>query len=151
MRIVGLLTRTRTHAHLHTHTVSGVVAFQQAATIGVRGNPSCWPRAQCRELTPASIGSTRSDGVAMASVPSVTLASSIKTPHFPTTVLLHGLDSSKETWSGVLADLAAQGYPAMALDLRGHGESPLGDPAAFGPETLARDVIAAIKVRLCCT
>ena len=133
---------------MHIHTVSGVVAFQQAATIGV-----AWQRAQCRELTPASIGSKRSDGVGMAiaPVPSVNLASSIKTPHFPTTVLLHGLDSSKETWSGVLADLAAQGYPAMALDLRGHGESPLGDPAAFGPETLARDVIAAIEVRLCFT
>ena len=136
---------------MHTHTVSGVVAFQQAATIGVGGKLGCWPRAQCRELTPASIGSKRSDGDAIASVPSITLASSIKTPHFPTTVLLHGLDSSKETWSGVLADLAAQGYPAMALDLRGHGESPLGDPALFGPETLARDVIAAIEVRLYCT
>lgn len=31
----------------------------------------------------------------------------------PTTVLIHGLDSSKETWSGVIADLAKAGYPAV--------------------------------------
>jgi pimeloyl-ACP methyl ester carboxylesterase len=60
-------------------------------------------------------------------------------------VLVHGLDSSKETWSGVLADLAACGYPAIALDLRGHGESPLGHPADFSPAALASDVLHAVR------
>jgi len=59
-------------------------------------------------------------------------------------VLVHGLDSSKETWSGVLAELTSRGYPAMALDLRGHGESPFGPPDDFGAETLARDVWDAV-------
>ena len=27
--------------------------------------------------------------------------------------------------SGVLAELTSRGYPALALDLRGHGESPV--------------------------
>jgi pimeloyl-ACP methyl ester carboxylesterase len=50
-----------------------------------------------------------------------------------TTVLIHGLDSAKDTWSQVLADLARDRYPALAVDLRGHGESPLY-PAAKSHE-----------------
>ncbi len=75
------------------------------------------------------------------------LASSVCGPQRPTTVLVHGLDSCRETWAGVLADLTRAGYPAIAVDLRGHGESPMGDPAEFGPESLAADVIAAIEAR----
>ena len=44
----------------------------------------------------------------------------------------------------MLAELASRGYPAMALDLRGHGESPFGPPDDFGAETLARDVWDAV-------
>mmetsp|Transcript_66535 Transcript_66535/g.110633 ORF Transcript_66535/g.110633 Transcript_66535/m.110633 type:complete len:158 (-) Transcript_66535:857-1330(-) len=75
----------------------------------------------------------------------VHLASSVASQHRPTAVLLHGLDSSKETWSGVLADLHQNGYPAIALDLRGHGESPLGCPTEFTPTALAQDVLAACE------
>lgn len=56
----------------------------------------------------------------------VHLASSVWTPGIPTTVLIHGLDSSRETWRGTLGFCQANGLPAVALDLRGHGESPLG-------------------------
>uniref|UniRef100_A0A7S3T2T2 AB hydrolase-1 domain-containing protein n=1 Tax=Emiliania huxleyi TaxID=2903 RepID=A0A7S3T2T2_EMIHU len=73
------------------------------------------------------------------------LASSMQSSQRATAVLVHGLDSSKETWSGVLADLAAAGYPAVAYDLRGHGESPLGDPDEFEPAALASDVLAAVR------
>ena len=74
----------------------------------------------------------------------IPLATSLSSPARPTTVLVHGLDSSKETWSGVLADLATRGYPAIAVDLRGHGESPLGAPDEFGPRALSRDVLSAV-------
>lgn len=74
----------------------------------------------------------------------VPLASSVSSPHLPTTVLVHGLDSSKETFSGVVAELNAAGYPALALDLRGHGESPLGAEVDFTPAALADDVLRAI-------
>ena len=77
-------------------------------------------------------------------VATIPLATSLSSPARPTTVLVHGLDSSKETWSGVLADLATRGYPAIAVDLRGHGESPLGAPDEFGPRALSRDVISAV-------
>ena len=58
---------------------------------------------------------------------------------------LKGLDSSKETFASTLADLTAKGYPAIAFDLRGHGESPLGDEADFSPAALATDVLTAIR------
>jgi len=60
-------------------------------------------------------------------------------------VLVHGLDSSKETWSGVLSELTNRGYPAIAVDLRGHGESPFGPPDEFAADTLARDVWDAVS------
>ena len=73
------------------------------------------------------------------------LASTVSTPTLPTTVFLHGLDSSKETWSGPLSRLTKMGYPAIALDLRGHGESRLGDVKEFSPENLASDVLDAVE------
>ena len=110
-------------------TVSGAVALQHFST------PAVAPaRAHCRAATGAG-----------ATTANMRLASTIKTPHFPTTVLVHGLDSSKETWSGLVSDLNRLGFPAIALDLRGHGESPMGDPKDFGPETLARDIMASVS------
>ena len=75
----------------------------------------------------------------------VPLASTIKSFARPTCVLVHGLDSSKETWSGVMADLIASGYPCIAIDLRGFGESPLGPPNDFSSRTLAQDVRSFIS------
>lgn len=77
--------------------------------------------------------------------PTVKLASSVASKNLPTTVLVHGLDSSKETFAGVAAELAAAGYPSISLDLRGHGESPLGNVDDFEPEALAADVLAAVR------
>ena len=54
------------------------------------------------------------------------------------------LDSCRETWTGVVADLVAAGYPTLTLELRGQGESPLGDPHEYGPGALAADVAAAV-------
>jgi pimeloyl-ACP methyl ester carboxylesterase len=76
--------------------------------------------------------------------PPVTLASSVRSAHRPTSVLVHGLDSSRETWKSTIGALAVCGYPAVALDLRGHGESPLGGVSDFSPTTLAEDVLSAI-------
>lgn len=60
-------------------------------------------------------------------------------------VLLHGLDSWSGTWHGFMAALAQRGFRTVALDLRGHGESPLGDPKAFAPEQLAKDVRSTLQ------
>jgi pimeloyl-ACP methyl ester carboxylesterase len=76
---------------------------------------------------------------------SVQLASTVSSPQLPTTVFVHGLDSSKETWTRPLSKLNKIGYPAIALDLRGHGESPLGNPEHFTAENLAHDVLSAVE------
>ena len=60
----------------------------------------------------------------------VPLASSARSPNIPTTVLLHGLDSSKATWTAVTRQLSDAGYPALALDFRGHGDTPMGATTA---------------------
>ena len=39
-------------------------------------------------------------------------------------VLVHGLASNARLWDGVGAELAARGHASIAVDLRGHGESP---------------------------
>lgn len=62
-------------------------------------------------------------------------------------VLVHGLDSWSGTWQALMELLAKRGVPTLALDLRGHGESPLGRPEDFSPEQLAADVRAAVKAQ----
>ncbi|KAH8060880.1 protein methylesterase [Aureococcus anophagefferens] len=86
---------------------------------------------------------TSSHALSDARIP---LASSINAKK-PTSVLVHGLDSSKETWTSTLAALQSKNYPCLALDLRGHGESPLGAVDEFSSEALARDVVAAVEAR----
>ncbi|KAL7547258.1 hypothetical protein ACHAWF_010580 [Thalassiosira exigua] len=55
----------------------------------------------------------------------------------PTTLLIHGLDSSSQTWQGVQRSLST---PSVAIDCRGCGRSELGDPNKFSPEALVEDV-----------
>jgi pimeloyl-ACP methyl ester carboxylesterase len=76
---------------------------------------------------------------------SISLTSSSRSHLLPTTVLVHGLDSSKETFSGTLARLVIDNYPCISLDLRGHGESPFGEVSDFSAPALAADVLEAIK------
>mmetsp|Transcript_16083 Transcript_16083/g.44491 ORF Transcript_16083/g.44491 Transcript_16083/m.44491 type:complete len:373 (+) Transcript_16083:124-1242(+) len=77
----------------------------------------------------------------------LTLQETAKTPtsDSPPTVLLHGLDSASHTWKGVLDGLEAAGYQAVALDQRGCGRSPLGDPEKFSPEALVEDIYTCLS------
>ena len=63
----------------------------------------------------------------------------------PAVVLVHMLHKSRRDWDPVASRLAAEGIGALALDLRGHGEStgtsPDGDAADYS--VLVRDVTAA--------
>jgi pimeloyl-ACP methyl ester carboxylesterase len=100
----------------------------------------------------AALSGALSMGALSAGMPSssaecapIRLASSVRTPHQPTVCLVHGLDSCRETWKGTLAALSARGVPAVAFDLRGHGESPLGDVGDFSARALAEDVLLALR------
>ena len=55
----------------------------------------------------------------------------------PTTLLIHGLDSSSHTWRGVQECLST---PSVAIDCRGCGRSELGDPQEFSPDAIADDI-----------
>ena len=56
----------------------------------------------------------------------------------PTLVLIHGLDSTRFTWNPFIERCAGK-YNIVALDLRGHGESSLGDHpiASFSAAAIA--------------
>lgn len=53
------------------------------------------------------------------------------------TVLVHGLDSSSKTWGGTMESLDS---PSLAVDQRGSGYSPLGDPESFSQDALIEDL-----------
>lgn len=60
---------------------------------------------------------------------------------------LHGLDSSSHTWKGILPS-AGYSTAYIALDLRGCGTSPFGDPSDFSQDALVEDVHRALLLAL---
>jgi len=62
----------------------------------------------------------------------------------PTVLLLHGFPSFWWTWREQLAPLAAAGFRAIAMDLRGYGGSD-HPPQGYDPTTLARDCVSVIR------
>ena len=66
----------------------------------------------------------------------------------PLVVLVHGLESHGGTWDDLVARFAAseRSSPSfLAVDLRGHGLTPVGDEASFTPGALAADVAACVE------
>lgn len=61
---------------------------------------------------------------------------------YPTTLFVHGLDSSSRTWVGVMSSLTS---PSVAVDLRGSGTSPLGETDAFSRENVVRDLKKVVE------
>src|SRR5688572_4848830 len=63
----------------------------------------------------------------------------------PAVVLVHMLGRSRRDWEGVASRLADSGVGALAIDLRGHGDSarPGGTEGAADYSTLVRDLEAA--------
>jgi len=63
----------------------------------------------------------------------------------PAVILVHMLHKTRHDWEAVASQLASEGIGALALDLRGHGESsgtlPEGETADYS--VLVRDVTAA--------
>ncbi|HWH98255.1 MAG TPA: alpha/beta fold hydrolase [Pseudolysinimonas sp.] len=57
-------------------------------------------------------------------------------------VLLHGMMSDHRAWHRVAAELAADGFRVVALDLAGHGQSPRA--RRYSPRLWAADVIETL-------
>lgn len=62
----------------------------------------------------------------------------------PTVLLLHGFPAFWWSWRHQLPALAAAGYRAVAMDLRGYGGSDK-TPNGYDPLTLSRDVAGVVK------
>jgi len=61
----------------------------------------------------------------------------------PAVVFLHGLGGRKEVWSAQRAAVAEDGFDAIAIDLRGHGDSDKPD-GPYSVEIWASDLVAAL-------
>jgi pimeloyl-ACP methyl ester carboxylesterase len=55
-------------------------------------------------------------------------------------LLLHGGGQTRHAWGGARKKLARRGYRAIAVDLRGHGESDWVEDADYTPAAIADDV-----------
>jgi pimeloyl-ACP methyl ester carboxylesterase len=65
-------------------------------------------------------------------------------PDDPPVVLLHGGGQTRHAWGGTAAALAADGWYALALDLRGHGDSDWAPDGDYSVGTLADDLRAVV-------
>jgi dienelactone hydrolase len=63
----------------------------------------------------------------------------------PAVILVHMLNRTRRDWDGVASRLASEGIGALAIDLRGHGDSQASPPPAAPPDfaAMAADVAAA--------
>src|SRR4051794_26825172 len=76
--------------------------------------------------------------------PDVTLVAEALGPESaPTVLLLHGGGQTRHSWGGTAAALAARGWHAVTIDLRGHGDSSWSPDGVYHLERFAADVRAA--------
>jgi pimeloyl-ACP methyl ester carboxylesterase len=62
-------------------------------------------------------------------------------PADPPVVLLHGGGQTRHSWKSTAADLGGQGWYALTVDLRGHGDSGWSPDGRYGLDRFAADVI----------
>jgi pimeloyl-ACP methyl ester carboxylesterase len=90
-------------------------------------------------VAPTTIHTDRGDFAALAAVPDV------GTP-LGTVLMVPGWTGSKEDFTPLVAELAAYGWRAYAIDQRGQYQTPgPDDPAAYQLDELGRDVVALSK------
>lgn len=61
-------------------------------------------------------------------------------------LFIHGAESSKETWKGPIQALK-ENHTIYAIDLRGHGDSPLGSPEHYSLENVVQDVCEFVETQ----
>ena len=74
------------------------------------------------------------DGITMA-------ADAFGDPSHPPVVFLHGGGQTRHSWKSTAADLGGQGWYALTVDLRGHGDSSWSPDGRYGLDRFAGDVV----------
>lgn len=65
-------------------------------------------------------------------------------PGAPAVILLHGGGQTRHSWGAAAGVLARQGYHAISLDARGHGDSDWSPTGDYSLQAMARDLLAVI-------
>ena len=63
----------------------------------------------------------------------------------PLVVLLHGGGQTRHAWGETAERLANAGFYALAIDLRGHGDSEWSEEGDYSIESYRDDLISIIK------
>jgi pimeloyl-ACP methyl ester carboxylesterase len=63
----------------------------------------------------------------------------------PPVVLLHGGGQTRYSWRATARELADGGWYALALDLRGHGQSSWSPDGRYDLDRFADDVVAIVE------
>ncbi len=61
-------------------------------------------------------------------------------PKHPPVIFLHGGGQTRHAWKGTARKLAAHGFHAVAVDLRGHGDSGWSPGGAYSLDRFVRDL-----------
>ena len=72
-------------------------------------------------------------------------ADAIGDPADPSVVLLHGGGQTRHSWGTTLESLAAHGWRAYSVDLRGHGDSEWAADGDYTLDAFAGDVVAICR------
>ncbi len=85
------------------------------------------------------------EGVSYAGAAGVVLRGDARgSPADRAVLLLHGGGQTRHSWAGTARRLAAEGWYAVALDLRGHGESDWSPDGAYGIDDFVEDLAAVV-------
>ncbi len=89
-------------------------------------------------ITPEPFSALGVDGIRIA-------ADRLGDPDAPAAVFLHGGGQTRRSWGRAAAAVAARGWQAITVDLRGHGESDWSEDGDYRVVSFAADVLELLR------